>query len=274
MNPAEFETIVQSEGDHWWFRGMRNILFGMLDPVASKHVAARVLEAGSGTGYMANLLEERYGWRMFVTDLAWEGLAKTPKNAGLIPIQADITASPFCDGVFDALISLDVLIHLKVGEEIRAIEEFARVLRPGGLLVVRVAALKVLRSRHSEFIEERQRFTRRRLVREISASGFRILRCTYANSFLLPVALAKFRFWEPLIPHGPRSGTQPVGRWLNQFLYLPLAMEAILLSRGLNLPLGQSLILLAQKGSSKQENENEQALTPGCPAPDGDPNGD
>ena len=249
MNPAEFATIIQSERDHWWFRGMRDILFRMLDPLVSKHSITRVLEAGSGTGYTANLLKERYGWRMFAADLAWEGLSKTPKSDGLAPIQADIAAFPFPEGSFDALISLDVLVHFKAGDEIRAMREFARVLRPGGLLVIRVAALNVLRSRHSEFIGERQRFTRRRLVQEISASGFRVLRCTYANLLLLPVAFTKFRLWEPLSERGPRSGTEPVPEWLGRFLYAPLAIEAALLSKGLNFPLGQSLILLAQRES-------------------------
>jgi SAM-dependent methyltransferase len=65
---------------------------------------------------------------------------------------------PFRDGCFDALLSLDVLVHFEAGEEARVIEEFAQVLRPGGLLIVRVAALNILRSRHSEFIRESQRF--------------------------------------------------------------------------------------------------------------------
>ena len=32
MNPAEFANIRQSEESFWWYRGMREILFGMLDP--------------------------------------------------------------------------------------------------------------------------------------------------------------------------------------------------------------------------------------------------
>lgn len=247
MNPAEFATLIQSEQNHWWFRGMRNILFRLLDPLVPKHKIARVLEAGSGTGYTANLLRERYGWRVFATDLAWEGLSRTPKKDGLTPVQADIAAIPFRDGSFDALISLDVVVHFKAGGEIRAIREFARVLQPGGLLVIRVAALNALRSRHSEFVGERQRFTRRRLVQGISTNGFRVLRCSYANTLLLPVAFTKFRLWEPLTGRKPGSGTHPVPPWLNRLLYAPLALEAILLSKGLNAPLGQSLILLARK---------------------------
>ena len=53
-----------------------------------------------------------------------------------------------------------------------------------------------------------------------------MLRCTYVNSLLLPVALAKFRLWEPLLRKPPESGIQPISRWLDRALYTPLAVEA------------------------------------------------
>lgn len=125
--------------------------------------------------------------------------------------------------------------------------EFARVLRPGGLLVLRVSALDALRSRHSMFTRERQRFTRGRLVRLARENGFRVLRCTYANTLLVPIALVRFRLWEPLLRKPPASGTAPVAPWLDRLLYLPLAVESKLIAAGMNLPLGQSLILVAEK---------------------------
>jgi hypothetical protein len=115
------------------------------------------------------------------------------------------------------------------------------------LLVVRVSALNALRSRHSEFTRERQRFTRRRLMRTAGDCGFRVLRCTYANTLLLPAALARFRLWEPLTRQPAASGTGPIPAWLDRILYFPLAFEATLLAQGVDLPVGQSLILIAAK---------------------------
>lgn len=248
MNPAEFATLDQSERDLWWFRGMRKILFRLLDAFAGGGSITRVLEAGSGTGYTASLLAERYGWRTFAIDLAWEAVSRTPRRDRVYPVQADIAAFPFDAGLFDAIISLDVLVHLPRGEEIRVLREFARVLRPGGLLVLRVAALDVLRSKHSEFIGERQRFTRQRLLNVSSSAGFRILRCSYLNSLLIPAALIRFRLWEPLSCRPSRSGTGLIPRWLDRLFYASLATEEFLLSMGLNFPLGQTLILLGQMG--------------------------
>jgi len=70
---------------------------------------------------------------------------------------------------------------------------------------------------------------------------------TYANSLLLPVALAKFRIWEPLLRKPPASGLAPIPGWLNRLLEWPLRIEAGILAMGLNLLLGQSLILIGEK---------------------------
>ncbi len=254
MNPAEFDNIARAERDFWWYRGMGEILFRLLDGSRLGSDASRlgkdacVLEAGCGTGYMSKLLGERYGWRMTPLDLGREGL-EYARGYGLDRlVQADITALPFATGAFDALVSLDVLVHLPRGGEGAAFAEFARVLKPEGLLVVRVSALDVLRSRHSDFAHERQRFTRSRLVKGLEAAGFRVERVTYLNALLLPVSLFKFRVWEPLTRAPAQSGVGAVPGWLDRVLYSALRMEAGWVGRGGGFPLGQSLLFIGRRG--------------------------
>ncbi|HLK48844.1 MAG TPA: class I SAM-dependent methyltransferase [Bryobacteraceae bacterium] len=247
MNPAEFANIARAEESFWWYRGMRGILSRLLDPLLAGRTPRHVLEAGCGTGYNALELQKRDGWRVFPLDLQMEGLAYA-RSMGLERlVQGDIAALPFHSFAFDAVVSLDVIVHFPRGGEDRPMAEFARVLAPGGLLVLRVSALDILRSRHSEFTCERQRFTRKRLIELAARHGIRVLRCTYANTILFPVALAKFRIWEPLTRQAPQSGVQPGGGWLNRMLELPLAAESIWLGAGLDLPVGQSLILAGEK---------------------------
>lgn len=247
MNPAEFANIAAAEQQFWWYRGMQRILFGFLDPLARKRSFRRVLEAGAGTGYLAKVLGERYGWRMFPLDLGWEGLRYAAGMQLERLAQGDIAALPFAGGSFDLLLSMDVVVHFPRGEEHRPMAEFARVLEPGGIAVIRVSALDSLRSRHSQFAHERQRFTRGRLIRLAREHGLAVKRCTYLNTVLSPVAFAKFRIWEPLTNQPPASGVQAVAPWLDRLLYGALASEAPWLSAGLNLPWGQSLMLIAEK---------------------------
>ncbi|HWQ53892.1 MAG TPA: class I SAM-dependent methyltransferase [Bryobacteraceae bacterium] len=250
MNPAEFANIARSERDFWWYRGMRRILAAVLDPCLEKRTVARVFEGGCGTGYQSMLLQRDRKCRVFPSDLGWQGL-QYARNMGVRNLaQADISRLPYPDGAFDLVLSLDVLVHFPRGTEDAAFRELSRVLAPGGLLVLRVSALDALRSRHSQFAQERQRFTRARLTRQVGACGIRVLRSTYANSLLLPVALGKFRIWEPLTRSAPSSGVIPVAPWLDRLLYAPLALEAACLRAGVNFPLGQSLILIGEKGNS------------------------
>ena len=247
MNSEEFVNIARAEQDFWWYRGMREILFRLLDPAIKGRRIERVLEAGCGTGHFARAAAERYGFPIFPVDLAWEGL-QYGKHLGVQRLaQADISALPFPSGVFDLALSLDVIVHFPRGEEDRAVRELARVLAPEGLLAIRVSALDALRSRHSEFAHERQRFTRTRLRALAERNGLDVLRCTYANSLLTPVAFTKFRIWEPLLRSKPQSGVQLVSPWLNRMLFRPLEWESRWIAAGRDLPVGQSLILLATK---------------------------
>jgi SAM-dependent methyltransferase len=247
MNPAEFANIAGCERDFWWYRGMRAILFRMLEPHLAGRTIGRALEAGCGTGYFSRILQAERGWPVIPADISAEGLKYARALGVERPVQANILELPFAAGAFDMVLSMDVLPHLPRGDEERAVGELVRVLSPGGLLVIRAAALDILRSRHSRFAFERQRFTRGRLESTARVAGIRVLRATYANSLLMPVALAKFRVWEPLLRRPAASGIDPVAPWLDALLYRVLAAEAEWIGSGRGFPLGQSLLLIGEK---------------------------
>ena len=247
MNPSEFANIADAEQDLWWYRGMRRIFDRLLDRYVPDGRVHQVLEAGCGTGYQSSLFARDRKWRMFPVDLAPEALLYA-RGFGLSRLtQCDIAALPFRTAAFDLVASLEVLVHFPEGDEVRPISELTRVLKKGGVLALRVAALPILRSRHSEFVMERQRYTRTRLVRAVEAHGIQVMRCTYANSLLLPVSLFKFRIWEPLLRRPPATGAGPAPGWLNRILLAVLSLEAWWIARGGNFPAGQSLLLIGVK---------------------------
>jgi SAM-dependent methyltransferase len=246
MNPAEFGNIARAEDSFWWYAGMHEIALRLLKGRLDRG-PGRILEAGCGTGAFAQKLALEFQCPIHLADLAGEGLRFAQARGLPALVQSDIQALPLASASYDCVLSLDVLIHLAKGRERDAMAELARVLRPGGLLMIRVAALDLLRSRHSAFTYERQRFTRARLIRTAEECGLETLRCTYLNALLLPVALFRFRVWEPLRRKPPASGVHPVPEWLNRALRLMLKLESAWLAKGHNFPAGQSLILFARK---------------------------
>jgi SAM-dependent methyltransferase len=242
FNPAEAAGLAKATEESWWHRGMRDILFQLLDPLVAGRSIRTALDAGWGTGNMARMLQERYDWRVFPIATGWEGAYGVDRMA-----RVELGALPFPDDSFDAVFSVDIAGNLEPGRESRPLQEMSRLLAPNGLLVLRVPALEIFRSRHSDYVGEQQRYTRDRLIAMVEPCGIRVLRTTYVNALLAPVALAKFRIWEPLMRRPASNGLGPVNWWLDRLLYAPLALESYWLGAGLNFPLGQSLLLIGER---------------------------
>ncbi|HEX8986184.1 MAG TPA: class I SAM-dependent methyltransferase [Bryobacteraceae bacterium] len=244
INPAEAAALGKAEREAWWFRGMREVLFRLLDPLVAGRSIGRVVEAGWGTGYFARLLQSRYDWRVFPLALGWEGVCGVERLS-----RADPCALPFVSGSFDAVFSIDLLGNVPPGGEREPLAELTRLLAPKGLLVVRVGAFDLFRSRHSEYLRQQQRYTRPRLIALAESCGLRVLRVSYVNALLAPLALAKFRVCEPFFRSPPSSRIDSEPWWLDRLLYMPLALESYWLGAGLNLPIGQTLLLIGERAA-------------------------
>jgi SAM-dependent methyltransferase len=102
----------------------------------------RILEVGPGTGYYTLDVAEwvKPDGQVDILDLQQEMLDHTMRRAGerglanVSPTEADATAMPYENGAFDAAYLVTVLGE--VPDQDAALRELARVLRPGGRLVV------------------------------------------------------------------------------------------------------------------------------------------
>lgn len=241
------EATHRVEQAHFWFRGLRGFLRPLVVEALAERTDARILDCGCGTG--ANLaLLAGYG-RVFGFDISPRGLRFARQSGHGLVARASIDRIPFDAGTFDLVTAIDVLYTLAEEVERAAIADMHRVLRPGGHLLVNVAALGILRGNHSLFGAEVRRSTRRRLRRLLSAAGFEVVRLTYTNFSLFPLMLAVRTAQRVMGLATPEeAGTDlviPIAPF-NRALSALLWCEARAL-RLVDMPIGSSLLCVARK---------------------------
>ncbi len=102
----------------------------------ARHIAAgeSVLQVDGGPGWLAEMMQAQ-GAQVVMTDLSGVAVAKA-RTRGVEARQCEIDAGPlpFADGAFDVVVSDSQLEHRFDHEH--ALDEMARVLRPGGRLIL------------------------------------------------------------------------------------------------------------------------------------------
>ncbi|HVL69596.1 MAG TPA: class I SAM-dependent methyltransferase [Vicinamibacterales bacterium] len=241
------EATRRAEQLHFWFRGFRAFVRPLVEQAVEGVASPRILDCGCGTGANLVLLQE-YG-DAFGFDLTWRGLQFAREYGPRRLVRASIARIPFAPGAFDLTTVFDVLYVLDERDEAAALTEIHRVLRPGGALIINVAALQMLRGSHSVFGAEVRRSTRRRLRGLLSRAGFDVVRLTYTNFSLFPLMLGvrtAQRLLGLMTPEEVAADIAVPPRPLNAALSALLALEARAL-RHVDMPIGSSLLCLARK---------------------------
>jgi ubiquinone/menaquinone biosynthesis C-methylase UbiE len=238
------EATARAEHDHFWFRGFRRFVTPLVAEAALGRADARMLDCGCGTGNNLELLR-RFGHAVGI-DLTWTGLMFAHNRGDRAVAQASATMLPFADASFDIVTSFDVIYALKDADEAAALAEMFRVLRPGGHLLINVAAMNLLRGNHSVLSAEVRRYSRGMLAERLRKNGFEIRRITYTNATILPI-VAAVRLLQRVSGHEESQDEIAIPATpINAALSAALAIEAVAL-RAVNMPFGSSLLALARK---------------------------
>ena len=239
------EATAAAEERHFWFRALRRQSHALLTTALGGRTPRLIIDCGTGTGRNLEWLRA-FGPAVGV-ELSPTGLAVARAHARPV-IKGTITQLPFDDQVADVASSFDVLYSLNHADADRAVREMWRVLRPGGVVIINVAALDILRGSHSVLTQEQQRFSKRSLTTLVSGAGFRVERLTFSHMSSFPIALA-VRAAERLTG---RAGTASDADLkvppapINAVFDGLLRLEAAWLRLG-NLPIGSSLLMVARK---------------------------
>jgi SAM-dependent methyltransferase len=246
VDQDEYGRMYAAEERQWWYAGMRAIVDAVLrEPLRGlcPDVRPLLVDAGCGTGQN---LRQFGGWaRAIGFDLSAEAL-RFCRARGVAAARASVLALPIRSASVEVVTSFDVIYHGWVESDLGAVRELVRVLRPGGLLVVRVPALMLLWGAHDVAVHSRHRYTARELGDLFEGAGLQVMRVTYCNSILFPVLALRRTLDRWFSRHGSDVEFLPAPlEWL--FLRF-LRLEAWLIGLGLRLPVGASVVALGRKG--------------------------
>jgi ubiquinone/menaquinone biosynthesis C-methylase UbiE len=244
------QATARAERDHFWFKGFRRFMAPLLADAVRGRTSPRILDCGCGTGHNLTWMR-RYGEPIGI-DLTWTGLAFAQSRGECAIAQATAAQLPFPDALFDVVTSFDVIYALDDAVEAAALREMFRVLRPGGHLVLNVAAMDILKGNHSVLANEVRRYSRSTLTERLVQAGFQVCRMSYTNATILPV-VAAVRLTQRISGHEESNQEISIpSAPVNATLAGALAIEAGLL-RFMNMPFGSSLRALARKPVSSSQ---------------------
>jgi SAM-dependent methyltransferase len=239
-----YDALAQAERRHFWFVSRRRLVLWAVGRFGGR--VTRMLEVGCGTGFMLEGLAAALpGAALWATDARVEGLAHARARVpNATFLQMDARRPPFA-GHFDVIGAFDVLEH--IAEDHLALEGMARALRPGGHVVLTVPQHPWLWSAADEFACHKRRYSRPELLSRLRSCGLGVVRVTSVFAFLLPVLLASRARHRHLHQRFDPVGELRIGPRLNAVLGLLCRAEASLISRGLSLPAGASLLAVAKR---------------------------
>ncbi|WP_310396150.1 class I SAM-dependent methyltransferase [Hymenobacter sp.] len=240
----------QLEEQHWWFASRRDVVYDLIRSLRLP-VSAAILEIGCSGGPLMQRLSAAGYSDLTGIDVSVPAIELAQARGVPHVSVMDGAALAFGDARFDVVIASDVLEHIE--DEAQALREWARVLKPGGQLLVFVPAHAHLWSEHDVVNHHFRRYSRPGLLAALERAGLRAQRSSFWNAALyLPTAvlrLGRRALSGPVSPikrPGATGDLHHFARPANRFLLSLLKAENRLLRR-FNLPLGVSVFALAQK---------------------------
>lgn len=233
----------EAEDGLWWYRALHARVLDALRP--HRAAGGPVLDAGCGTGgFLTRLRRARAGGGAVGLEFNPEAAARARVKARAPVAVGSVNAVPFADAAFGGLVSLDVLCH-GAAEPDRALAEFHRVLRPGGLLVLNLPAFQWLHSAHDVRVHTSRRFTAEGVRALLAAAGFADIRARYWNSLLFPLMVLQRKVLAR--GAGSASDVSLPAPWLNRSLHAATGLERRAATAGLRFPAGGSVLATATR---------------------------
>lgn len=239
--PEYYRRLAAYEAADPWAQAMADWSLYLVDRYRGSLDGLCVVDSGCGAGGFLGRLP---GAMKVGLDVDRAALQVAAERSPFPSAQAAAEALPLGDASVDAVFLHDVLQHAPVG----SFEESARVLRPGGLLVLRTAARRGLGSKKHRDSHDYRQWTSADLRRLCEKSDLEVRFLARANVLpsLARDLVAFARSPAPVGDVGLPPPPQDAG-WKQALLSSYWRVERGLIGAGLRFPWGHSLLLAASR---------------------------
>jgi SAM-dependent methyltransferase len=243
MNSDEYANLERVEGAHWYYVAKRAFTRDWILRARPPRPSDELLDCGAGTGRFALDMQRHCQTR--VLDDHQEALTLlrqrfTPDRVH----ELQDGRLPLADASLQYVTALDVLEHIP--DDTGAVQEFARVLAPGGLCVATVPADMALWSDWDEVLHHQRRYDREGLRTLFAGAEWEIVHLNYTNVLAYPAvwAIRRWRRLRPAALGASRAEDQVPPAPLNALLRA--SFHGLAMWR-LPFPFGVSLLLVARR---------------------------
>jgi SAM-dependent methyltransferase len=245
MDTAAYAAEAAIEADHWWFVG-RRLLFAELIRGFGLPRDAEILDVGTSTGTNLRLLRDLGFARVTGVDQSPDAVRFcAEKGLGAVQL-GDIRALQLPDQCFDLILATDVIEH--VDDDLTALQELHRVLRPGGYLLLPVPAFHLLWGLQDDVSHHKRRYRLRNLLKLLDIADLSPQQYFYFNYLLFLPILAARRLMRILKIRIASEGEINTG-WLNRMLITLFRFDVETAPR-LQPPFGVSALVVATRSLS------------------------
>lgn len=240
--------MATAEQTLWWYRALHSLVRDTIH----RYLPGRdplILDAGCGTGGLLKYLSQCQFWNLRgfdVSNYATDWCCRRGFDVQSGDLRS--VARLYAERSIDAIVSNDTLYFFCEQEQEDIVDQSHRLLKPGGLLILNLPALKAFRGIHDFSVGIRVRFSRRDTRRLLKEDRFKVVQELYWPFLLSPMIYSTRLFqrmkmrWNP--HHAIRSDVNLPPAFLNQFFLGLTLMENRVLRRR---PFGSSLFVVGRK---------------------------
>ena len=187
MERVIYDRMAEHDSTHWWYRARRDVLASVIAREVKLPQEAHILEIGCGTGHNLPMLQ-RFG-TVDALEIDPAAAAIAAKRLGKPVFTAPLPAlDSVPEQAYDMVALLDVLEHIE--DDRAALAAIAKLLRPGGTILVTVPQFEWMWSAHDVVNHHFRRYTKSTLREVVASAELRLDLLTHFNSLLFPLAAA------------------------------------------------------------------------------------